>query len=382
MPLVRVGLLVDTTQVDVSAEAGFALMDGEREVATFGAGEAARVAAQGDALAYAAGGAMQPTGSALLTAKAAGGGTLMLGDQEYRGEALLRADGGGRMTVINRLDMETYLLGVVPKEIGRVGPDLLEAAKAQAVAARTYAVRYLGRREALGFDVFATVADQVYGGVAAEHDPVSVAVRETEGEIITYEGQPIEAFYHSTCAGVTASIQEVWQRATPTPYLVAVADVDPETGIAYDHFSNRFTWSETWSAGELNDILRATLADSLRPGETFGRLVDIRVLRRTPSGRIHTLEFLGTGARVLVGGDRTRWALRRPSGGILNSSKFDVHITRDAQSQPVEVTAVGGGWGHGIGMCQVGAMGRARDGQDYRTILETYYTGAEVTPLY
>ena len=78
--------------------------------------------------------------------------------------------------------METYLLGVVPREIGKVGPELLEAAKAQAVAARTYAVRYLGRLEALGFDVFATVQDQVYGGMSGEHDPVSRAVRETVGE--------------------------------------------------------------------------------------------------------------------------------------------------------------------------------------------------------
>src|SRR5690606_24745040 len=125
--------------------------------------------------------------------------------------------------------MENYLLGVVPFEIGRVGPDLVEASKAQAVAARTYAIRYLGRRDSLGFDVFATVEDQVYGGAEGEHEPVSVAVRETAGQILTYGREPIEAFYHSTCGGVTAAIEEVWDEP-PRPYLRSVIDVNPVTG--------------------------------------------------------------------------------------------------------------------------------------------------------
>lgn len=377
MPNVRVGILVDTTFVDLSAPGGLAVMQGGSEVARAQPGQPIRITA-GDAGRLAHAGQMTP--GTTLTARALDGGSLMIGETEYRGSVLVNGAPGGRMTVINTLDMETYLLGVVPREIGRVGPDLLEAAKAQAVAARTYAVKYLGRREALGFDVFATVSDQVYGGVAAEHEPVSVAVRETSGEILTYDGAPIEAYYHSTCAGVTASIHEVWN-TTPLPYLVAVADINPATGIAYDHFSNRFTWTERWPIDAFTEMLASTLADSLQ-GRDLGELLDLRVTKRTPSGRVAALEFVGTGATVTVGGDRTRWALRRDGGGILNSSKFDAYLDRDAEGRPTHAVATGGGWGHGIGMCQVGAMGRARAGIGYAEILAAYYTGTELTTLY
>jgi stage II sporulation protein D len=168
----------------------------------------------------------------------------MIGERPYRGTVLLQATANGRLTAVNLVDMEGYLLGVVPREIGRVDEDLLEAAKAQAIAARTYAIAHLGRREALGFDVYATVQDQVYGGVIDEHEPVSRAVRETRGEILVYDGRPIEAYYHSTCAGQTAAIEEVWNDS-PRPYLRSVVDVNPETGVAFDHFSNRFRMDAT-----------------------------------------------------------------------------------------------------------------------------------------
>jgi stage II sporulation protein D len=293
----------------------------------------------------------------------------------------VRVSGPGRVTAINQVDMEAYLLGVVPREIGRVGEELLEAAKAQAVAARTYAVRYLGRRESLGFDVFATVQDQVYGGLQDEHDPVSRAVRETAGEIMMHSGQPIEAFYHSTCAGQTAAIEEVWNEA-PRPYLRSVVDRDPQ-GEAYDRTSSRFTWTQRWTAREITDILNRTLADSLPAGvSNIGEIQEMRVLERTPSDRIRRMRITTTNGTFHVGGDRIRWILPVQSGAILNSSKFDVELVRGADGRLQEVVATGGGWGHGIGMCQVGAMGRARAGQDYRSILTTYYTGVEIVRLY
>src|SRR5690606_14381439 len=158
----------------------------------------------------------------MLMARATNDGFLRIAGQPYRGTATVRTPRPGRVTVVNEVDMEQYLLGVVPYEIGRVGPELLEASKAQAVAARTYAYRYLGRRASLGFDVFATVEDQVYGGAEGEHPPVSEAVLATAGEILTYRGEPIEAFYHSTCAGQTAAIEEVWPQEAPRPYLISV----------------------------------------------------------------------------------------------------------------------------------------------------------------
>jgi stage II sporulation protein D len=133
----------------------------------------------------------------------------------------------------------------------------------------------------------------------------------------------------------------------------------------------------------LEQILNRTLADSLPPGvRSIGELRDMRVERKTPSGRVAALRISTTAGDFVVGGDRVRWVLLTPSGAILNSSKFDVEVTRDAAGKPVRVTDTGGGWGHGIGMCQVGAMGRARAGQGYRQILGAYFPHTQIAKLY
>ena len=384
-PPVRVGILVDTPRVEIASTSGLEItgaggdrplgraLAGERLVVTSGSGGTLRVVGST--------GAEVASGQGPLVFRAVGGGLLSLGGRPYRGDALVQARPGGRVTAVNVVDMETYLLGVVPREIGKVGPELLEAAKAQAVAARTYAVKYLGRRSELGFDVFATVQDQVYGGAGDEHDPVTQAVRSTAGEILSFDGRPIEAYYHSTCAGQTAAIDEVWNER-PVPYLVSVRDVDPASGEAFDRSSSRFRWTQRWTAEQINTILGRTLRDSVRGGGAVGQLRDMRVLERTPSGRVRAMRIETTGGSFTVGKDRVRWILLTPAGAALNSSKFDVEVLRGADGRVTEVVASGGGWGHGIGMCQVGAMGRARAGQDYRAILAAYYPGTRLRDLY
>lgn len=384
-PALRVGVLVDTTAVTISSPGGLELADAAsgRVIRTVAAGASATIAAGATGgLALRGGGAAEALGASTITATPIGGALLTIGGKPYHGTAVVRIAGPGRVTAVNQVEMEEYLLGVVPREIGRVGPDLLEAAKAQAVAARTYAVNYLGRREALGFDVFASTMDQVYGGVSAEFDPVSAAVRATAGEILVYGGEPIEAYYHSTCAGQTAAIDEVWNQG-PVPYLVSVRDIDPRTGRAYDAKSSRFQWTQSWSADSLTTILNRTLADSLPAGvRSIGALKDIRVERKTQSGRVAAMRISTTAGDFVVGGDRVRWVLLTPSGAILNSSKFDISVQRNTAGKPVRVTATGGGWGHGIGMCQVGAMGRATAGQKYREILQAYFPSTRIVKLY
>jgi stage II sporulation protein D len=310
-----------------------------------------------------------------------GSGLLQVGDRAYRGVLEVSSRRADRLTLVNIVPMEQYLRGVLPHELGQIGADLLEAGKAQAVAARTYAIAHRGRRSALGFDVYATVMDQVYGGATRESAVTDQAVRETAGEVILYDGVPVEAYYHSTCSGLTTGIHEVWP-SPPRPYLTSVRDVDP-SGRPYDHFSNRFTWTQRWTAAELTEILNRTLADSLPAGvRTVGTIRDIRITERTPSERIATLVLETSNATFRLGRDRIRWIFLTQSGAILNSARFDVELTRDAAGRVTEVAAHGMGWGHGIGMCQVGAMGRARAGQNHRTILHTYYQGAYVYRLY
>jgi stage II sporulation protein D len=386
-PAVRVGVVVDAEAGTLSSPSGLTIetergdnideLEQGRGV-TFSTDDGGIVMTVVDANGSPAGRARRGLASPVVV-RAADGGVVELRGVPYRGAVLVQAAGRRGLTFVNRLDMESYLLGVVPRELGQVDETVYEAIKAQAVAARTYAVKNMGRRTELGFDVYATTADQVYGGVAAEKEIVSRGVRETSGEVLTYGGRPIDAYYHSTCAGRTAAIDEVWN-VNPVPYLVSVSDVDPRTGEAWDRASSRFSWTERWSHDQLVAVLNRTLADSLR-GRRIREIQDMDVVSRTQSGRVRALRLSTDAGTFTLGRDRVRWILVPARGGTLNSSKFDVRVERSG-GQVVQIVAEGGGWGHGIGMCQVGALGRARGGQDYRTILDAYYPGTRLERMY
>jgi stage II sporulation protein D len=386
---VRVGIAVGVTDIAISAQAPF-------EIVVPATGESVRAAA-GESWSFAADGDGQIVGrgpggkrigpvTGLLRVQVPGGREpVLIGGQPYRGGALLRGAGNGRVTAINIVDLESYLLGVVPLEIGRGRPAAeLEAVKAQAVAARTYAVRHLGGRESLGFDFYATISDQAYGGVSREDPMASRAVRETAGEIVTYQGAPILAYYHSTCGGRTAAIEESWRHRAPVPYLKSVSDeVGGAPGRYYCESSSRFRWDVSWSGTELRETLARTLAK--RAGrsapERIRRVEGVEVRGWTPSRRAKSLIVNSDAGRTEVPGDSIRWVLEAEPGRGLNSTLFVL----DAEERGGEVVALrarGGGWGHGIAMCQVGALGRARAGQDYRRILTSYYLKTEVTRIY
>jgi stage II sporulation protein D len=245
---------------------------------------------------------------------------------------------------------------------------------AQAVAARTYAVRYRGRREALGFDVYPTHADQVYTGVEAESPEVTDAVTRTAGQIVTFRGEPIQALFHSTCGWSTEAADAVFQNGAPVPYLRAVSD---RTGRGsrdyYCAISPRFRWREEWDAATLTAIVAQTLPAVVGPrAATLGRVTDIRASRTSPTGRVAELTITTTDGEFVVPQGRIREVLRSASGGQLNSTMLQLHVERRGDSL-VRVVAAGGGYGHGVGMCQFGAVGRARAGQDFRRILAAYY---------
>jgi stage II sporulation protein D len=385
-PTVRVGITVDSTTAVVGATTAFTvrLAGGEvvgrgapGEVWTFTADEASRITGRGPA------GAMAPRATAVRVVPEAGG-AVVIGGRQYRGEALVIARAGSRVSALNVVDLEAYLLGVVAREIGRLPAAQIEALKAQAVAARTYAVGNLGGRSSLGFDFYATVMDQVYGGVADEDTIVSRAVRETRGEIVTYNGTPILAYYSSTCGGSTAAIEDSWPWRAPLPYLRGVSDRIPGTDEYYCSTSNRFSWSTHWTREQLLAVLGETLRAHTRGRVTQVRRVDdIRITARNPSERA-TVALTADGEAHTLRADSVRWVLRPQPGGaaILNSSRLAaVQATTDAGGvNTLEIR--GGGWGHAIGMCQVGAINRARAGQSHSQILRAYYTGVQLERLY
>jgi stage II sporulation protein D len=346
------------------------------ETWTFTADAQNRIAARGP------GGATAPRTGPLRVVPATAGG-LTIGGRQYRGEASIVSRSPERVTAINVVDMEAYLLGVVPREIGRLAAPLIEATKAQAVAARTYAVGNLNGRQSRGFDFYATVMDQVYGGVQDEDSVVNRAVRETRGEIATHNGTPIMAYYASTCGGHTANIEDSWVGRTPLPYLRGVSDRIPGTDRYYCDTSNRFTWSTTWTRDQLLAVLRETLRSHTGGRVTGIRRVDnVRLVSRNASDRA-TVALTVDGTEYTLRNDSLRWVLRpQPGPAILNSSKLaSVHAVRDADGVS-ELHIDGGGWGHAIGMCQVGAINRARMGQSYSDILRAYYTGIQIERLY
>jgi stage II sporulation protein D len=277
------------------------------------------------------------------------------------------------LIVLNIVHLEDYLKGVVPAEIGSLGREEMEALKTQAIAARTYALSRLGQYEEGRYDLMASVEDQVYKGVEGENSLVSQAILETEDIVLTYGGEPIDAYYHSNCGGRTAFIERIWEKPEE-PYLIPVTD-------DYCSWSKNYHWEETWDRSDLENNLAAYL-DTLVTfsDEGFGTLEDLEVLRRSPSGRVEILEVTTAEASYKIYKDKIRWAMRKGSDNsrILASTFFNLEIYRDAGGSIISVKATGHGAGHGVGMCQTGAIGMARNGYDFQEILSFFYKNAEL----
>ncbi len=259
--------------------------------------------------------------------------------------------------------------------MGQRAPGEEEALKAQAVVSRTYVLRNQGRHADQGFDLLADVSDQAYAGIASENPMATAAVLATRGEILTYDGAPIDAFYFSTCAGRTEDGTAAFAGAD-RPYLRSVDDHDP-AGIAWCASSPRFRWSESWTRAELTAILKRTLPANGLPVTVATDLTEMRVLARTASGRIATLELSGQAVRTAVRGQAIRRVLAPTAGGILRSNDFTVRLSRvGGKIERIDID--GRGNGHGVGMCQWGAVGRSRAGEIYPHILRSYFPGTEL----
>lgn len=295
-------------------------------------------------------------------------------EKGYRGEIILQSN-RGKIMVVNYLPVEAYLKGVLPLEIGVRSEVELEALKAQAVAARTYTYAKMLQRQEWQYDLLPTVADQVYGGTNVESPLTDRAVDETKNEVMSYNGALVEAFYHSTCGGKTASIHEVWN-TTPRPYLVSRSDTR-QNGQAWCSISKYATWHEQWDRPRFEKIVKKFSQSTKGVAPLEGSIQSIRIQERTPSGRVKRCYINTTNGNWNYGKDKIRFIFRRPNGAnsILRSSHFRI----SANSSVVNVQ--GRGFGHGIGMCQMGAIARARAGQGYRRILASYYLHVSFVPI-
>lgn len=275
----------------------------------------------------------------------ADGSFMRVNGNRYRGAIRLVAQ-DDLIQVVNILDMESYLRGVVPSEMSASWP--MEALKAQAVAARSYTLVSLDPTAA--YDLCATVDCQVYRGVEVEHPRTDTAVAATAGVVVTYGGAAARTYYHADSGGMIASSLEVWGSALP--YLVARADAVTTT----PHRS----WVVTLNAAQVTASMDAA-------GLPVGAVQGVRVVRLSESGRVLELEVSGSaGSRIVRGTQLTNMA--RSWG--LKSTRFAVQRG---------LTVRGDGWGHGVGMSQYGARALALAGQDFGRILAYFYPTTSLT---
>ncbi|NLY90228.1 MAG: SpoIID/LytB domain-containing protein [Firmicutes bacterium] len=307
-------------------------------------------------------------------------------NRAYRGELHLLPFPAG-MTIVNRLTMEEYLYAVVPSEMPSSWP--AAALEAQAIAARTYAFTHLGSYEKRGFDLMGSVASQAYNGVSSETRTVRQAVDATRGQILTYNGKPISAYYSANSGGYSAVPPATWN--FKPPYLQAKPDklVPPHDGLpspaklavwvtqrlesysAHPKYSSR-------SAYRWRVIVPCTEIEyRVNKQKAIGRITGLHTQGRATCGRVEQVLIEGTEGQIVVRGDSIRSTL-----GGLRSNLFTVEPKLGKDGLPEFFIFTGAGYGHGVGMDQSGAAGMAADGYSAEAILAHYYPGATLTTLY
>ncbi|MHB1393120.1 MAG: SpoIID/LytB domain-containing protein [Clostridia bacterium] len=324
--------------------------------------------------------------------------------KKYRGSITLQSLAESDVTLINELPFEQYLYSVVPSEMPAAWH--IEALKAQAVAARNYAVVTMGRHSAQGFDLCNTEHCQAYNGIGQESSRPTEAVNATKGKIITYDGKLISTYFHSSSGGHTEDIENVWGGSLPY-----ISGVDDQYGLGspYDD------WTLDMDKTAIKEKLTLANID-------LGEIIDIRTLELSSHGRVTKLEIKGTketrifekekirgiiGTRTLksiwyklktdadifvrgsllgaseLGRAANMYAVSAAGKSKVSSPKNLVTVksmngTKTYNIIPNTYTFNGKGFGHGLGMSQYGAKGMAEAGNNYEKILEHYYQGAKV----
>ncbi|GAB4334244.1 MAG: hypothetical protein Kow0099_06280 [Candidatus Abyssubacteria bacterium] len=313
-------------------------------------------------------------------------------DRIFSGPIEIIVDQKGKLTAINELPLEEYVKGIVPVEIRLSAPD--EALKAQAIAARTEALAKLGIQHLYDpFDFCASQHCQEFGGLTRCTARTDAAVEATRGKVLMYNNSLIDAVYSANCGGHTENNEDVWS-SRPNQALRGVSDLysnpdsfhfplsgsqlalwlkqtpkaycsDPRVGS-----KKNFRWKVRYSAKEMDAAVNRR--------RTFGSVKDIKVLRRGKSGRALQIKIVGNRDIAVI---NKELEIRRVLGG-LKSSMFIIEISRDSSGRPTSFTFYGGGWGHGVGMCQAGAEGMALHGFKAPEILKHYFSNAEIKQLY
>jgi stage II sporulation protein D len=279
---------------------------------------------------------------------------IAINNRRFRGHVTIMAS-KGLLDVINVVDLEQYIKGVLYHEVSHRWP--LEAIKAQAVATRSYAVYSMQQKEGKDFDVTNDIYSQVYGGKNSERFRTNLAVDGTKGQVLVYQRKVLPAFFHATCAGITEDASEVWNVKLPP-----LKSMD----CPYCQSSPHMRWKRNFRLKDIQAKLNAA-------GHKIGLIKDIVIVERNASDRIKTLKITGrAGESIRIPGKDFRNII---GPNDIRSNNYEVVM------KGWYVDFYGRGWGHGVGLCQWGAYGMAQQQFDFKAILNHYYPRAELTDL-
>jgi stage II sporulation protein D len=278
---------------------------------------------------------------------------LRINNSHFRGDILIINNSGTSLTVVNFVELEQYIRGVLYHEVSDKWP--LEAIKAQAVATRTYALYAIAKYVSRDYDVTNDIYSQVYGGKSSERYRTNLAVRRTSGEVLTYQGKIFPAFFHANSGGMAEDASELWDISLP-----------PLRGGVESPFSvnsPHYRWTKNFQLKDIQDQLNGH-------GYKIGVIQEILVLERNKSGRVKKLRITSRDGKADIIDGKTFRDILGPN--VLKSNLYEVNM------KGWYVDFVGRGWGHGVGMCQWGAYNMARARYSYKQILLYYYPGAEL----
>ena len=304
-------------------------------------------------------------------------------DQEFAGSLEIRNNADGTQTAINTIDLEDYLCSVISSEMNANSP--MELLKAHAVISRSWAIRAMQKPNHEGYHVCADDHCQRYEGLRRMNERAIEAVNATRGQVLMYGDEICDCRYYKCCGGRTEIWRTCWEDID-VPYIQSVKCdwCDPKrksfvhcTSVLrtslndYDQETKDFRdWQVTYTADELSDIIRT------KSGIDFGQIIDLIPLHRGASGRIDQLKIVGTHHTEVIGKElKIRLWLSRT---CLYSSWFDVK-KEPLSIVPRHFVLSGHGWGHGAGLCQIGAAVMASEGKTYEEILSYYYVGTRLS---
>lgn len=312
----------------------------------------------------------------------------------YAGHLRLQPNSYGTYTLVNEVPLETYLRGVVPHEIGASAP--YTAIEAQAIIARTYALRNLRRFVVDGYELCADTHCQVYNGLSGTVPNTDRAIAATRGQVLTYQNQLADALYSSTTGGVTASFSDVWNGAD-RPYLQPVVDaasniwnMSRQTLANEENFQRfigleqgfnetgwrMFRWRKESSMEQITQDLQHFLQVNKNPLANFKKVLQLQVMQRSPGGRVLKLAVQTDQGSFVLEKDEVRNAFSAP-----RSTLFYLQPLNKGKKTLWGYAFVGGGLGHGVGLSQTGSYRLAELGWSSSRILNFYYPGTQIQPL-